>query len=213
MRRILNLSSLPSRDAASPYYHLGSDVYGRCLRYPVSIPAINCPPFTTAYYLLPEVILTLLNAPRWRTAERSTAISQLPPASRQRDRQKSDEYKWPPAARRVHGISPVTSGDVLLPIYRAGNAREGKARRSNGRFISACFIHNRSAARYPRGVTTVYYCAPGNYDRRHSAGITAVKCPFLSPRALPRKVSKSRQNERLKYKSGFWTLVVGSLYP
>jgi len=77
----------------------------------------HLPPFT----ILPEVILTLLNAPRWRTGDRRPSPN-YPGFPTTRPAKNSDAYKWCPAAWRVHGILLFTSGDVVR--YLSGISSE-----------------------------------------------------------------------------------------
>jgi hypothetical protein len=111
--------------------------YKRYLRYPVLIPAINCPPFTIVYCITRGDINFIKRAPL--AHGRSTAISQLPRASR---RNRGDAARCSAAwttgkkprhvqmalgrARRVHGIPLVTTGATcsFRCIERTTLARE-----------------------------------------------------------------------------------------
>lgn len=144
--------------------------YKQYLRYTVSISSLlivrRLPPFT----ILPEVILTLLNAPCWHTEDRRPSPN-CPgfPTMRPAKTATRTNGPWPHDAC-------IESRPSRTATYSFRYIERIKGRAMEWCFVSACFIHNRSA-------TLLMECngrvllRPGNYDLRH--GITARKCAFF----------------------------------
>lgn len=107
-----------------------NNIYDTRFRSPL-LTVRRLPPFT----ILPEVILTLLNAPCWRTGDRRPSPN-YPGFPTMRPVKNGDTYKWPMAARRVHSIPPVTNGDILFPVYRASKGK------SDGMVFCKCMFYS-----------------------------------------------------------------------